>query len=320
MTGISLGSLAFILSLADYRDPGTTADMLVERAGAEGEQLTAAGVLSPGPNRTMIDVELSAGDGSARIEDDPVGGGFRYFHPEDGYISLAPSSLRTWRLDLSRLAALVAHLLGMPASFRPTQLVDGLLWDLGTPRLGKKNIPVLFAVRLGEAEVRARVRGELDLRRGKPPALVLTSGRTVADDITLPTVSRIVPVLDALDKRMSAVKTLPAALDLSRLAVFADPRPAVATGASGPVQCNSDGTWIRIHGREFTFRRKQARIVRILFDAWERGDEWFGEETVLAEAEYDSKRLQDAFKGNRDWQDVIEVQAGRCRLRIDDPS
>ena len=161
MTGGTPGSLAFILSLADCRNPGTTADMLVERVGAEGDRLVAAGLFLPGPNRTMIDVELSNGDGCARIEDDLATGGFRYLHPEDGYISLAPSRLRTWRLDLSRLAMLVARLLGMPASFRPTPLVDGLLWDLGTPRLGRKNIPVLFGVRLGEADVRAQVRGEL---------------------------------------------------------------------------------------------------------------------------------------------------------------
>lgn len=191
---ISVGSLGFLLSLADYGTPGTTADMLAERTGAEGERLVAEGLFSPGPNRTMIDVELSVGEGAALIEDDPASGGFRYLHPEDGYLPLAPWRLRTWRLDLPRLAALITHLLGMPASFRPTPLVDGLLWDLGSPRLGKKNIPVLFGVRLGESEVRTQMRRELDLRRGAPPALVLTSGRAVASDVTFPTVSRIEPV------------------------------------------------------------------------------------------------------------------------------
>lgn len=317
MKEVSVAGLRLLMSLADYANPSTTADMLAEQAGAEAEVLIAVGLFSPGPKLEMIHVQLSDGDCTALVEIDYEGAGYCYLHPEDGYIPLLPERLRTWNLNLSRLAGLIAHLLGMPASFRPVPLIDGLLWDLGPLRLGlRKNIPVLFAIRLGEAEVRDQVRRELGLRRGAPPALVLTSGWSIASDITLPTVSRIVPVLDALDKQVSVAKVSPAVLNLVRLGALADPRPLYAEAVGGPVQCGLDGAWLRIHDRKFTFRRKQAQIVRILYEAWDRGDEWLREETVLAEAEYDSRRLQDVFKDNPHWRDVIQVQGGRCRLRV----
>ena len=321
MTEISVGALGFLLSLADFQDSATTADMLMERTDAESEKLVAAGLFSPGPNRTMIDVELSNGDGAALVEDDPVTGGFRYLHPEDGYIPLSPERLRTWRLNPPKLATLIAQLLGMPASFRPTPLVEGLLWDLGTPRLGRrKGIPVLFGVRLGESDVRTQVRRELELRQGAPLALVMTSGQSIASDITLPTVLNIVPVLDVLDKGASVTKTSPVVLNLARLAALANPRHAHADAIGGTVQCSPDGAWLRIGDQEYTFSRKQRTVIRLLYEAWERREEWVGEDWVLAEAEYDSKRLQDAFKTHPHWREVIEAKAGRCRLRVPEDS
>jgi len=122
----------------------------------------------------------------------------------------------------------------------------------------------------------------------------------------LPSVSRIVPVVEALDRRLSAVKTSPAVLDLDRLAASADPRPGYADAVGTPAQCSPDGAWLRIGDRPYTFSRKQPAIIRLLFDAWE-----------LAPAEYDSKRLQDAFKTHPQWCEVIEVENGLCRLRVE---
>ncbi len=318
MKEVSVASLRLLMSLADYANPNTTADMLAEQTGAQAEALVTTGLFSPGPKLEMILVQLSCDSTTAMVEIDFEGTGYCYLHPEDGYIPLPPERLRTWNLELSRLAALIARLLGMPASFRPVPLVEGLLWDLGTPRLGRKIIPVLFCLRLGEVGVREQVRRELALRRGSPPALVLTSGWSIASDMTLPRVSRIVPVLDALDKQVSVAKSSLAVLDLVRLGALADPRPLYVDAVGGPMQCSPDGAWLRIGSRQYTFTRKQPAIIRLLYDAWERGDEWVGETWVLAQAEYDSKRLHDAFKTHPHWREVIKVEGGLCRLRSDE--
>lgn len=322
MTNITVGSLSFLLSLAEGEEPGTTADMLTERTGTEGKDLVASGMFVPGPNRTMVNVELSNGDGVARVEDDPDTGGFRYFHPEDGYIPLEPERMLTWRLNLTQLALLVARMLGMPGSFRPTELVEGLLWDLGTPRLGtRKGQPVLFGVRLGESDVRAAMKAELHLRRGAQSALMLAPARSVAADLTLPAVLRIVPLADVLDRRQSTSKTSPAVLDRGRLGALADPRPTHADAVSAPVQCSPDGAWLRIDGRELNVRGKKKMVLRLLFDAWENSTDWVDEEWLLGQAEYDSKRIEDVFKDKRpekrnEWKQFIEVHDGKVRLKV----
>jgi len=322
LTEITVGSLSFLFSLAEGRDPRTTADMLTERTGTEGKDLIASGLFVPGPNRTMMDVELSNGDGVALVEDDPDTGGFRYFHPEDGYILLEPERLRTWRLNLTQLALLVARMLDMPGSFRPTELVDSLLWDLGTPRLGaRKGLPVLFGVRLGEPEVRAAMKTELHLRRGTRSALMFTPARSVAEDLTFPAVLRIVPLTDVLDRRQSTSRMSPATLDRDRLGALADPRPTHADAVSAPVQCSPDGAWLRIDGRELSVRGKKKTVLRLLFEAWENSNEWAGEEWLLGQAEYDSKRMEDVFKDKRpekrnEWKHFIEVHDGKVRLKV----
>ena len=324
MTDITVGSLSFLLSLAEGVVPGTTADMLAERTGADGQRLVSAGMFQPGPNRTMIDVELSNGDGVAMIEDDPTTKGFRCFHPEDGYISLEPERLRTWRLSLPELALQIARMLGMPSSFRPKELVDDLLWDLGTPRLGtRKGLPILFGVRLAEPEVRSALKKELALRQGTQSALMLSSAPIVAEDIVLPKIMRVVPVLDIFDRQQPGAKTSVAVLDRNRLGALAVPRPTHADKIGAPVQCSPDGAWLRIHSLEFTFRGRKKRLIRLLFEARESGSEWVGEEWLLAEADYDSKRIEDVFKDRRPdkrkaWRQYIDVHDGMVRLNIPD--
>lgn len=308
---ISVGAFRFLLDLMENGRGRTTAGMLDEVLGAEGRDVVGQGLLVPGPNRTAIDVPLADGDTVAPVMVDAETGAAHYFHPELGFCDCSPGRLRTWVVESRRLVGLIAQLLGMPASFRPVPLVEELLWDLGAPRLGRKNVPVLFGIRLGEADMRERIRQELHLRRGAEAALLLTAGRGVARDLTFPTVSKVVPIREVMDRHGGM------ALDLARLGALADLRHGYAEAAKRPVVCSADGSWISIHGREYTFRRKQAQIVRILYEAWNRGEEWLREEIVLAEAEYDSRRLLDAFKKNEVWREVIEVVDGRCRLRLD---
>jgi hypothetical protein len=193
-----------------------------------------------------------------------------------------------------------------------------VLWNLGTPRLGRRTgIPVLFARRLASSDVRAALRPELELRLGNRPALLMTSSRWVPGDVLLPGISRIVPAARVMQRS----KTL-AELDTERLAAFADPRPALEARAGLPVECTEDGSWLRIRGQEYTFRGKKKRLIRLLYEACARGDPWVGVKWLLAEADYDTKRIEDVFKDKRadkrnHWKHLIEVNGGMCRLRID---
>jgi hypothetical protein len=213
--------------------------------------------------------------------------------------------------------ALVCRLLGLPSTRKPIPLVDGHLWDLGAPRLGRRTgIPVLFARRLVASDVRASLYPELKLRLGTKPSLLLTSARWVPDDLTLPAVSRIVPVETVLTRGSHNAE-----LDLDRLAAMSEPRSAEDTREVSPVDCSPDGSWLRIHERQYLFRGKKKRLIRLLYEARARGTEWVGEAWLLAEAEYDSDRIEDVFKDRRPekrnaWKEYIETHDGQVRLKV----
>ncbi len=100
-----------------------------------------------------------------------------------------------------------------------------------------------------------------------------------------------------------------------------DSRPTAGERQVNPVDCSPDGSWLRVHERRYFFRGKKKRLIRLLYEAWARGDEWVGEEWILAEAEYDSGRLEDVFKDKRPekrnvWREYIEMHDGRVRLKV----
>ena len=318
-TSISGRAFGFLLHLAEQERPTVTAHILNKELGAEAASLIGDRVLLPGKPLTTIDVALAEGDTQSPVDFDHATGVSSYFHPEIGFVDVAAEQLRTWKLDLPKLAALIGRMVGLPVSRKPMPLVDSLLWDLGTPRLGRRTgIPILFARRLGMSDVRAALRPEFELRLGKKPSVLLTTARSIPGDLSLPGISRIVPMETILRRNTAAAE-----LDVERLAALADPRPGLGGLTASPVQCTEDGSWLCIRGREYNFRGKKKQLIRLLYEARARGEEWVGEKWVLAQADYDSKRIEDVFKdrrhGKRDqWREFIDVIDGKCRLRVDE--
>lgn len=313
MADLSARAFRFLLDLAESEPPVAAASIVVEEIGDELAAAIALGLLVPGSNRAGV----TAGPGDAELRPilafDGAAGALTCFHPDVGFVTVSTETLRTWRVGTAKLAEFVGRLLGLPASFRPATLVDGLLWDLGTPRLGRAGMPVLLARRLADEAARCRIRHELELHLGKKPSLLLTSGRRAAADLVLPAVSAVVPVVVAMDRTGGAVH-----LDLPRLAALAGQRQAAAPSRPDlPVECEPDGHWLKINGKTYTFRGDtQARIIRRLYEAWAAGQEWVRVQDVLEDAESRSTKIAEAFKGKKEWAEVIEVRDGNCRLRI----
>ena len=298
--------------MAESDPPRATAEVVAEEIGNDQAEAAALGLLFPGRNLNSIAAGL--GDEVLRpvLEVDDTTGTAACFHPDVGFVSVPAEAMRTWQLDTTRLVVFISRLLGLPASFRPIPLVDGLLWDLGTPRLDRAVTPVLFARRLADEMVRGRLRHELELHVGKKPSLLMTLDRRVAADLVLPAVSVVVSLADAVDRTADTVS-----LDLRRLAALARRQHATAPSRPDrPVDCETDGHWLKIHGKTYKFRGTQARIVRRLYEAWAAGEEWLREQDVLEEAESRSTRISEAFKGKPDWKEAIEVSGGSCRLRV----
>ena len=56
--------------------------------------------------------------------------------------------------------------------------------------------------------------------------------------------------------------------------MFVERGSTTTLGARKPVDCAPDGSWLRIHDREYKFRAGKKDIILMLFKTWECGDEW----------------------------------------------
>ena len=74
---------------------------------------------------------------------------------------------------------------------------------------------------------------------------------------------------------------------------------------------------VRLGTLRLSLGRLQANVVRHLHEAAHVGDGWCAGKTVLARAGSTSKRMQDIFKSQPRWRELIELDRyGRYRLRI----
>ncbi|MEI8396806.1 MAG: hypothetical protein WCF85_18890 [Rhodospirillaceae bacterium] len=315
MLEVSARTFRYLLVMADSEYMGAVAEVIADKAGDETPALTAAGLLVPGPN--LDSVKAWPGDDEYRpiLETDEVNRTVTCFHPDVGFVTVSDECLRTWRLDPDKLVELIGCQLGLPASFRPTALASGLLWSLGTPRLGRNNVPVLFARTLGNEATRLRIRSELELLAGNKLSVLLTPAHRVQADLTLPMVSKVVPIAEVLDRTSDIAR-----LDTERLAAIAGLSRLITARPELPVECEENGHWIRISGNSYNFRDKQAKVIRLLYEAWVSGQDWSREQEVLEMADSISTQIRRLFKGRADWQRIIEVQGGYCRLRVNEGS
>ncbi len=76
---------------------------------------------------------------------------------------------------------------------------------------------------------------------------------------------------------------------------------------------------VRWDGEDYHFTANQAACVQQLWEAWENGTPDVGDETLLATAGADSKRLRDVFKDNEVWGKVIVEGKTKGTHRIADP-
>ena len=109
-------------------------------------------------------------------------------------------------------------------------------------------------------------------------------------------------------------------IDRALIAPFAS-LPIVA---SNPVECSKSGNWIKMNGKEYTFRgTSQTRLIRLLYEGLESGHAKLHTKTVLNKAGYADNvdSLYKAFSGSKKpWRDVIASDDGHCWLNVKTPS
>ena len=264
--------------------------------------------LVPSGNRAGY-VEVDGRD--YELEWDSERKAYRYFSPATGWVTVPPDQLKSCKVHFEQLLSAIRQWLDMPERTPPETLLPELLWELGETWIGRRRMAVLFLRRAGLPETLSRVRTALLEYPRRGSCLILTDTNPSqhgpalpGDPILLPLPDLFSPNRDVLDR-----------VDMETLATFVG-MPAQSTKEWAPVECSKDGGYLRIHDREYRFSgHTHKRIIRILYEAWERGEPRQRTASVLEEAESRSRTISQAFSGcKEDWRSAIGYGGGYCWL------
>jgi hypothetical protein len=191
---------------------------------------------------------------------------------------------------------------------RPSPLIDGFVWDVGTIRLTgtKSPVPVWFARRLSDPAVWTRLDALLERRPPEEVRVILTS--TPGDRIPMTPNKRnvIVGVADVLGT--------PGKLAISPQSLGARVFPGQVQRRF-PIDHSEECGLVWHRGETLTFSGdKQRRLLQILFAAYWSKSAVLRIAAVLEEAGYGGQvnTLKKAFGRRNDWQRFIRFDDGNC--------
>lgn len=191
---------------------------------------------------------------------------------------------------------------------RPSPLIDGFVWDVGTIRLtgAKSPVPVWFARRLADPAVWTQLDALLERRPPEEVRVILTS--TPGDRIPITPNKRnvIVGVADVLGT--------PGKLAISPQSLGARVFPGQVQRRF-PIDHSEECGLVWHRGETLTFGGdKQRRLLQILFAAYWSKSPVLRIAAVLEEAGYGSQvnTLKKAFGRRNDWQRFIRFDDGNC--------
>lgn len=256
-----------LLQVLELREPilsGAAAE-LSPRAPA---LLAAAGLLVPHGHE---DVSASQAD----HEDTPVSliwseadGGFAYFSPAVGLVPVPQERLVRHRVDAAVMLDAMAEEMDRPSNRAAFPLVDGLLWEIGEVRLGRRpaRVPLWFARRLADPAVLQQVADAARARPHNRLRVILTSARpSRAAEVEIPGAAVVV---------LRDVLVAPDGLAVSPDILDARLRGAPVQRDGRPLVLSPDGRQLRINDHPPIAFKSDAQIaaIRKLVDAFDRGE------------------------------------------------
>ncbi len=231
------------------------------------------------------------------------------YHDSVGrWIQVDEREIAAYRVDYGLAFARMLVAFERAGLSRPSQLIDGIVWDVGTIRLAgaKAPVPVWFARRLCDPSIWAKVEGLIARRPPEEVRVILTS--TQGDRIPATTQRRnhIISVAD--------VTRSPGTLAISPQSLGARVFPGQAQRRF-PVDHSEDCGFVWHRGETLTFGGdKQRQLLQLLFAAyWERSP-ILRIASVLEDAGYSGQvnTLKKAFGRRDDWRRFIKYDDGNC--------
>jgi hypothetical protein len=307
---ISVEAMELVFQLCEQPRPEITWHVLVMHFRKLGEELIAAAALvETAPDATVM-MPIDFDDEPVEFDWEPHLQAHAAFHPTRGWVLADHEARRRYRLDLEWLLGMLASEMGVASPARRTCMLDDLLWDLGDAWFHRKKRPVLFARRLDSMDTMDRVEYALTAREGRSGGVLLTTSPGISRAVQLPGRPRILNIRDCLDHARCHF-----ALDMD---VIAGGQQERRRGGGGPVEIGPDGSWIRIHAREYRFPGlKHRSIIQQLYEAWRDGRGPQRTQEVLENAESSAKQLAHAFSGRPEFKEIVGYDEGFCWLKVD---
>lgn len=256
-------------------------DLLLELLELREPRLSgAAAELRPYPPRRLMEAGLlvpqdhEAGSASrADHEDVPVSliwseqhAALAYFSPAVGLVPVPHDRLVRHKVDVEAVLAAMTARMDLPRARAPHALVEGLLWEIGEVRLGRRpaRVPLWFARRLVDPAVVQQVVGAARARPHNRLRVILTSARpSRVAEIEIPGAA-VVALRDVL-ATPDDLAVSPDILDARLRGV-----PPVT---AGPLTLSPDRTKLSINGGDPILFRSEAQkeAIQKLVDAYHAG-------------------------------------------------
>lgn len=299
-------------------------DLLLRAMEARSASLQGAPLHQVAPRATKMLLEANLLVASGRVpviagmddyEDEPVEAtwspelrAFGYHDSVGRWVQVDEREIAAYRVDygLAFARMLVAFQRAGPP--RPSQLIDGTVWDIGTIGLAgaRSPVPVWFARRLGDPAVWTRVDGLIERRPPEEVRVILTSTQGDRIPVTSQKRNRIVNVAD--------VSKAPGTLAISPQVLGARVFPGQVQRRY-PIDNSDDCGFVWHRGEKLTFGGdKQRQMLQLLFAAYWARSPILRIASVLEEAGYGGQvnSLKKAFGRRDDWRRFIKYDDGNC--------
>jgi len=284
----------FLLRLAEAIRPVVLGQILNEMSPDIAQKLRTSGALIVDGKATSIPVDDEVGKQFAELHWDEARRAYGYFHSADGFAEAAADDQIFLRMDMQWWLNWLAQSLDLTNSSRPTEIINGIAWDIGDLWITRqRKVPVMFARRLFDVEILRSLEFAINGRAGRSGGLILTS--TQFPGITSLTSFAVSPIAGLLTNDAEGF-VIDRGLALS-------PFITPPTGAANlrPLQLSPDGRLLVINGiNKIDFKsHKHIAIIRKLVAGFEKGKRFRAAE-LLDEADSEVASLQRAF-GAKKW-------------------
>ncbi len=299
-------------------------DLLLRAMEARSASLHGATLHQAAPRATemLLEARLLVASGRVPVvagmddyEDEPVEAtwspelkSYGYHDSVGRWIEVDEREIAAYRIDYGLAFARMLVAFERAGPPRPSQLIDGIVWDVGTIRLAgaKAAVPVWFARRLGDPSVWVKIEGLIERRPPEEVRIILTSTQGERIPATTQRRNHIISVAD--------VTKSPGTLAISSQVLGARVFPGQVQHRY-PIDHTEDCGFVWHQGETLTFGGdKQRQLLQLLFAAYWAKSPILRIASVLEEAGYSGQvnTLKKAFGRRDDWRRFIKYDDGNC--------